>query len=255
MFGLNAQKVAGRENLLTKDYHKFNRIIGNRPIDVKQVKKLVSLMMPQGEHSLKNYPIKVNEKLEVIDGQHRLQAAKQLNHYIYVDVQSGLGIEQVMGINGSRGKKWTTESFTNLHCERGNSNYITLENFANKYKIRVAYAQALLSGNSHDGGISNINQFQQGSFKVTSLNQAMTIMELVSKLEPYVPCSKKRGFIVAIQKLYYMPEFNFDRLLHQFKNKGLRMDVHTGSTREFLVDLERIYNHKCKLGRMHFLSA
>jgi hypothetical protein len=59
----------------TTEYTKFKKARGNRPVDeghVKQLKKLIA------EKDLYD-PIRVNKDMEVIDGQHTLQARKELD--------------------------------------------------------------------------------------------------------------------------------------------------------------------------------
>ena len=59
----------------TTDYSKFKKTRGNRPVDeahVQQLKKLIE------EKDLYD-PIRVNKNMEVIDGQHTLEARKQLD--------------------------------------------------------------------------------------------------------------------------------------------------------------------------------
>ena len=60
--------------LSTYEYDKFKKIKGNRKINFKNLGKIINSM------SKKQLviPILVNEKFEVIDGQHRLQACIEL---------------------------------------------------------------------------------------------------------------------------------------------------------------------------------
>ena len=73
----------------TTDYTKFKKTRGNRPVDaahVEQLKKLIS------DRDLED-PIRVNKNMEVIDGQHTLEARKQLDlkiPYIILDSEDPL---------------------------------------------------------------------------------------------------------------------------------------------------------------------
>ena len=61
--------------LETKDYHTFSFLKGNRAININHLNKLIKSIK---EKDLK-MPIIVNEKLQVLDGQHRLKAYQTLN--------------------------------------------------------------------------------------------------------------------------------------------------------------------------------
>lgn len=61
----------------TNNYDMFKRLEGNRFVDPKKVNKLKKSINEVGYIS---NPIIVNEKMEVIDGQHRLEALKELGN-------------------------------------------------------------------------------------------------------------------------------------------------------------------------------
>ena len=63
----------------SKDYNIFKTLTGNRELNISHKEKL--------KKSFKeNYlisPIIINEKYEIIDGQHRFNAARELGYYVY----------------------------------------------------------------------------------------------------------------------------------------------------------------------------
>ena len=63
----------------TTDYDIFKQLLGNREINYNHVRRLIKSM--QEEYLI--VPIQVNEKMEVIDGQHRIAACKELGFPIY----------------------------------------------------------------------------------------------------------------------------------------------------------------------------
>lgn len=65
----------------TKDYSQFNFLKGNRKIDRHHLKKLKESI--EKNNHLNLHPIIINSNFEIIDGQHRLEAAKQLNVAIF----------------------------------------------------------------------------------------------------------------------------------------------------------------------------
>ena len=67
----------------TTDYTRFKKTRGNRPVDEAHVAQLKKLIADKDLYD----PIRVNKNMEVIDGQHTLEARKQLDlidHDFYV---------------------------------------------------------------------------------------------------------------------------------------------------------------------------
>src|SRR5689334_746420 len=103
----------------TTDYDQFQLIAGNRSLNKANLKKLTASM--KEEHLL--IPIIVNEKMEIIDGQHRFVAAKDLNKPVYYIINIGYGLSQVKRAN-TVGVNWTNEDFLATYREEGNENYL-----------------------------------------------------------------------------------------------------------------------------------
>ena len=65
----------------TRNYGMFKFLIGNRPLRKPALRKLKLAI--EYDNQLGIHPIIVNNNLEVIDGQHRLEVAKELGVDIY----------------------------------------------------------------------------------------------------------------------------------------------------------------------------
>lgn len=65
----------------TKNYEEFKLCEYNRPVDPFHVRKLKEVLSVDNQLSF--HPIIVNEKMEIIDGQHRFVAAKELGLELY----------------------------------------------------------------------------------------------------------------------------------------------------------------------------
>lgn len=87
----------------TQDYDKFVYNQKNRNINEAHVTALKRSI--RKNDLLFAQPILVNEKYEVIDGQHRLQAAMKLNRPIYYIIKKGLTIDDAITLNVST-KNW-----------------------------------------------------------------------------------------------------------------------------------------------------
>ena len=123
----------------TTDYSKFKKARGNRPVDDTHVKQLKRLIAEKDLYD----PIRVNKNMEVIDGQHTLQARKELDlkvPYIIINSDDPLDVAR---LNTGR-KNWSMEAYLNHHCARQKRDYQICRNKMNQYGINVAEAIMLL---------------------------------------------------------------------------------------------------------------
>ena len=111
----------------TKDYSKFKKLPANR--DAKTMGKIVDSIERVG-YVLS--PILVNEKFEVIDGQNRLLALKELGLPVHYMIQPGLGIRECRSLNIGQ-SNWNTRQFIDSYAEEGNENYVRLKSLLDDY--------------------------------------------------------------------------------------------------------------------------
>lgn len=102
----------------TNDYDSFKRLEGNR--DVKCEKKIIKSIESVGY--IPN-PIMVNENMEVIDGQNRLGALKELGMPVQYYIVKGATIETAIALNLGR-SNWSTIDYVNSYAEQGVETYV-----------------------------------------------------------------------------------------------------------------------------------
>jgi len=108
----------------TNDYNMFKRCKGNRQINKLHVKRLKESMSEE----FIPMPIIVNEKNEIIDGQHRFTAAKELGLDIPFIKVNKLGKNQIHRLN-TNSKNWNGKDYLYDYCEMGMSDYIVYRDF------------------------------------------------------------------------------------------------------------------------------
>jgi hypothetical protein len=118
----------------TIKYSQFKFIRGNR--EIKEHHVLAVKAWIESRNLLEYRPILVNEKMEVIDGQHRLKAAERLGVPIFYTIQKGATGQDVIAYNTGN-LKWTREDSLNYFLKEGNENYIAFFNFMNKHKLII----------------------------------------------------------------------------------------------------------------------
>ena len=98
----------------TKEYNKFNFREANRDLNTPNVNKIVKSIEEIGLQC----PIIVNEEYEIIDGQHRFVALRQLGRVVpYVISKRWQGDDTIAQLQESR--KWTALDFAESLAKRG----------------------------------------------------------------------------------------------------------------------------------------
>lgn len=141
----------------TDNYQEFKYRDDNREIKNKHVHDLAKSI--KEKNYLELFPIIVNEKMEVIDGQHRLKAAELAEVPIYYRVVADWQPSDMLRIN-SNSKTWKSEDVLNFYSEHGYKEYIKFKRFMQEKGIGFSTALALTLGKGGD----LFKSFREGKF-------------------------------------------------------------------------------------------
>lgn len=193
----------------TTNYDMFIFRNDNRS-EIKQshVNKLVQSI--KARNLLEMRPISVNGKMEIMDGQHRVLAAKALNVPIYYRVDQSFTGEDMLALNVS--KSWGLPDYLNYYVKNGYQEYIKLNDFNIKNKMNIRTSLTLTSGTSHE--IST--QFKNGTYKFNNdlygseIDSCWLIIDYIKKSNPLGQSTylKTNKFWNALLKLVRSTEFN-----------------------------------------------
>ena len=104
----------------TSDYEKFSSLEGNREVNLPHLKRLKKSI---AELDLtESSPILINEKFEIIDGQHRFEVCKYLKKPIYYLIKRGYGLKEIQILNGDS-RNWKVEDYIKGYCELGKEEF------------------------------------------------------------------------------------------------------------------------------------
>lgn len=230
----------------TTEYKRFTNIEGNRPLNKKKIERIIN-DIKNGNDILDEVPVLVQENktsLHVLDGQHRVEIAKQLKrpvHYIIHKVD--MSMYDLAKVN-SNTEKWTSDNFINAYIKAGNKHYEKLKEFVDKYGISVGVSVTLLETGTikSDGGAKHdcILNFQQGVFQVKHWKEACAIAEICQAFAPFTGIAA-RPFIIAIARIIDADKCEMDVLIEKFKKNPLRL-VQKHRWKEYLTLLQEIYN-------------
>jgi hypothetical protein len=230
----------------TTDYQLFNRIKGNRDLNQLKIKKMIK-DIKGGEDLLPDFPILVTNggsKMNVVDGQHRLEAAKQTKRPIYFIIRKEEMALHKMARFNSLQEKWKPKDFINCYIEKGISDYSKLSDFVEMYGVPISVALNLLfygvTGGDSGAKDDITEMFRRGEFKCKHWKQAVDIIEECKRFGAFGGWNS-RPFIVAISKILAADTCDFDELVTKF-NEDPRQLQHQSNTKAYLTNLEQIYN-------------
>lgn len=199
-------------------------------------------------------PIIVNEKYEVIDGQHRLEAAKSLNKPIHYIVHKGAKIEEVQLLN-SAVRAWRFEDYIRSYKTAGNKNYAELEEFCNKYKVPVGTGVQLLSG-IHNNRNSLLQDFRDGKFEIHDREEASQIGHELMNYRNYIErdAHADRNIILAIMYMHDEKPVSHLSMLQRLQENVDRTDPikRQATHRDYLRAFEQVYNKGKSVNQTRF---
>lgn len=120
-----------KEIYVTEDYSLFKRLQGNRDVDIKRIQKIKKSINEVGYITS---PILVNENYEIIDGQGRFEALKDLGMPIEYIVQAGIGIKECVSMNVYQ-TNWTQYDYIKTFAEKGYTSYIYFQTLMIKFPL------------------------------------------------------------------------------------------------------------------------
>ena len=223
----------------TKNYDQFHVDPINRKVDPKHVKELIEAI--QEKNLLREYPIVVDEHFKLIDGQHRLAAAKSLNVPVFFIVSREAKVEDIPLIT-SRVAHWTSANHLHSWIARDNQNYIALQKFNASYPfLTISMCRYLLSG----GTKNSIDEFKQGEFQVVRPELAELVATTLLDFKRYTKLYTYFQFVNAVMHMVAHPKYDHKRMMTKLEYLSRRL-VKCVDTQTYLDMLSEIYNYKVR---------
>ena len=219
----------------TYDYDQFKFIKGNRHVDQNHVRNLINSM----KDKYLQIAIDVNEKMEIIDGQHRFMAIKELKLPLYYVVKKGWGIKEMQMAN-TTAQKWTGRNTLESQCALGNIHYIRFNEIMQRYNTSVIATRICLNHSI------TVDQYKRGFFTMTDLQYQKgerLIQFLVGIKKQYKIDTTRLPMLTCFVLLMDNPEFDFDVFLSKLTYLHNRL-FPTVKKEEQLMQIETIYNYR-----------
>ena len=238
----------------TNDLEMFNAIKGNRPPNPQHIRRLCDSIRV---HGILQNPIIVNEKMDIIDGHHRLMAAKAAKSSIYFIIVRGYELKEVHVLNLNQ-KNWTTRDFMEGYADMGIESYIKLRNFTRRNKEFTISDAVALCGNILSSGSSFIHNkyrhkdgniiqqkevFEEGTWKGKDFDLAQSYADKIKMIKPYYKGYARSSFVVTMLGLFRNPRFDFIDFVNKLKLQQQKM-IDCATVAQYKTLIEEIYNYR-----------
>lgn len=223
----------------TKNYDQFILREDNREgIHQPHVERLMESI--RAKNLLEWRPILVNKKMEVLDGQHRLMAAKALDFEIWYEINQDMTSGDIILMNIA--KAWTMGDYMNYYCKNGFEEYKKLDEFMKRNRVSLKVALNITIGSAP----SAMHEFKIGAFIfkhdifAESLDVCWESIDYIKKMNGYSTYVLSVRFWKALIKLVRHESFcsnkwmsNLSKMHYRFGPKAtvedylkLMMEVH-----------------------------
>lgn len=238
----------------TNDLTIFKQIGGNRVPNPQHIKRLKTSII---ENGMLCNPILVNERMEVIDGQHRLLASIEANSSVFYIVLNGYSLKEVHTLNINQ-KNWTKKDFMDGYADMGIESYIKLREFVERHQdFSFGDCIALCSNISgSESGMGNksrtikpelsiVEVFQEGTWKGKDFELANDWAEQIRLIKPYYSNYNRSVFVLTMNGLFLNENFNYSEFMHKVRMQPKAL-VDCANREQQRLLIEEIYNYKSR---------
>ena len=235
----------------TQDYKQFKYFDCNRTINP-------TLLVPpiKAKNMLHNHPIVVTKEKYVIDGQHRLEAAKFLGVPIYYVVDEDLTEHDIPMINANQ-KAWQIKDFLGFYVKQGKPVYLFIEKASTYFKLPVHFIISCLKKSKEA-----FKDFRKGTLTFCDEGENFDYDEYWKEFEKFDECYKlclticdKKSEYLSFESMRtlwcFMQRENYNHEIFMRKCATWRDKVKEAfsfRTKKYIMEgLERLYNMKSKI--------
>lgn len=239
------------EMIKTKDYGMFSYIRGNRPVNERKVRQLLE--------SFKQRPNKifvyVNNKFQIVDGQHRLEVARRLNQSVNCINLGNVGLGSVQAWN-STNNAWKKSTFLDSYASQNVEAYVRFKEFVDNNKDfgLIGCLNIFLNKANSDKGKDirckgirfSLRNFEDGQLEMPNINSLQIAYENAGKIRQYGQYYRgynRRSFVNVMIGLLQNKEFKHEVMLHKLSLQPSAL-VDCTTADQYRSLLESIYNYK-----------
>lgn len=234
----------------TNDYSMFNHLDGNRIINKLHVERLKNSFKDRYLMS----PIIVNDKHQIIDGQHRFSAAKQLKLPVNYIMVKDYGLKEVQMLN-TNNKNWKKEDYLHAYCDLGYDEYLKMRQFMEDFPdFGISASEKILtntyiganqkSGPKVDGvSMGKERTFQDGGLFIPNLDLSYENAEKIMMFKTHYDGYNRTLFVSTMITLFKHENYNHAQMIQKCNIQPGAL-THCSNTSQYKILIEEIFNYK-----------
>jgi hypothetical protein len=202
---------------VTKEYDRFKVLKGNRPVESKHINQILKSYHIDG--ALLSIVV-VNEKFEIIDGQHRFEVQKRMRLPVNFIIMEGYSRKECQVFNAIA-KKWSTQMFINSFVGDKNVHYLQLDELMKRYEfLTINIASNLLMTKCTSNILKQEKFVTDGGIYLEACEIASKMRDIINLFPVYTVISKTNFLYRALVKMIKHPEYNHQRMMEKFNNES-----------------------------------
>lgn len=220
------------------DYSQFKLNEFNRnPSHYKRVRDSIK----QKDYTMYQ-PILVDKDMNIVDGQNRFLACKELGKPIYFIISQEIKVFAAAEINQAS-KNWGMNDYVEHYAKRGRESYVNMLDLAAKYKQKISVIAQF--GKFSEGSRSHSDTVKKGVFQFREDIDIDAFFQHAQSFQHYYNFADKERFVRALLKLYTHPEYKVSKMLDNLRRASAI--VHDQPNAEMLiVELLKLYNFRAR---------
>jgi len=225
---------------VSTDYDQFKLISNNREPNRGHIENLKAAFEEIGNLTVAQ-PILVNENMEIVDGQHRFIAAKELEQPIYYIQREGLRIHDARVMNILH-RNWTDVDFAKSYADGGNEHY---QKYIHLRELFPTFGHATVLAYVNNGDYTGRNkEFRAGDMVIGDYERTKTNLDRLAEIYQHTTMAKTRVFSYAMLQAMNRPGYDHNRMVRKTRLFGDRVLHLYQRVGDMLRCIEDLYNHQ-----------
>lgn len=206
-------------NKITSDYSIFKKREDNREDGINRGHVHSLMRSIEKKNNMEKNPIIVNEDMEIISGQHRLEACKNLGLPVPYIIDKTASPEDMLIYGICR--RWTLSDILNFYVRNGNQNYIKLRDFIKESGLKMSVCISLVVGHKKkESDIFKLGEYVfECPFEMKDISFAKDIVALIRAVNTYTAYLDTSKFWMALMALVSHADYNHARCMRNLQSQ------------------------------------
>jgi hypothetical protein len=190
-------------------------------------------------------PILINDNFYIIDGQHRLEAARMLKETIYYIIDNNIGKIDISLLNKTK-KNWGLMDYINFYTIEKKPGYDELSALISKHPdcpVNIMLRLVAIDGFN--------KEWKEGYVDVSNSKQAEEILQYAAWFSNYLKFAMQGKFLLALNILVRSGNYDHNKMMMRVEEQP-RSLVACITVTQYVEMLEEIYNYRSSKNRVKF---